>query len=270
MRSDSAELVLAELLELAPEGVEETELGDGVTEYALYGAPGELPELPRLEAVAGDALVEVTAQEVGEDWETRWREFHRPVVIDRALTIRPPWEERSQTPIEVVIDPGRAFGTGAHPTTRLCLEMLLELDHHAGSFVDLGCGSGVVAILAGRLGYGPILALDNDPAAIQAARENARRNDVQMEIRRYDLRMDRVLVGETMVANLLGPLLRAWAARLGEGAELPRRLILSGLLLSERLELVDAFAAYGLQEAARRSSGEWMALLLGPAHLPAA
>src|SRR5436305_9222522 len=87
-----AELVLAELLELAPSGVEEVEVGPEVIEYAVYGAPGELPSVPDLRAVAGDAYVDVTSREVADDWAERWRSFHRPLVIGNRLTVRPPWE----------------------------------------------------------------------------------------------------------------------------------------------------------------------------------
>jgi ribosomal protein L11 methyltransferase len=259
VRRDQAELVLAELLELAPGGVEEVDIGDGVVEYAVYGAPGELPALPDLVASAGGALVEVVTTEIADDWLQRWREFHRPVVIGDRLTVRPPWEPAGTSSIDLVIDPGQAFGTGAHATTRLCLEMLLELPAPAGSFVDLGCGSGVLAIAAARLGYAPVLALDNDPASVQATADNAAVNGVDLEVRRFDLRSEDVPAAGTVAANLLGPLLRAWAPRL---AAAPARLIASGLLVAEADGIAEAFAAAGLREADRRESGEWGALLL--------
>ena len=174
--------MLAELLELAPQGVEERDPGGGTVEYALYGAPGELPTLPDLKAAAGDALVDVFTEEVAADWAERWRQFHRPVVIEDRLTVRPPWEPPGHTEIDLVIDPGRAFGTGAHPTTRLCLELLLELDRREGPFVDLGCGSGVLAIAAARLGFAPVAALDVEVAAVEATRENANRNGVALDV----------------------------------------------------------------------------------------
>ena len=126
VRREQAELVLAELLELAPGGVEESEDGE-VVEYAVYGAPGELPALPDLRAAAGGALVEVTTSEVPDDWDERWKAFHRPVQVGK-LMVRPPWEPARAGLLDVVIDPAQAFGTGAHPTTRLCLELLLELE----------------------------------------------------------------------------------------------------------------------------------------------
>jgi ribosomal protein L11 methyltransferase len=252
-----AEVVLAELLELAPNGVEEVELGD-VIEYAVYGAPGELPALPDLRAAAGEALVEVSTSEVADDWSERWREFHRPLVLPGRLTVRPPWEQAGETPIDLVIDPGQAFGTGAHATTRLCLELLLSLDA-GGSFLDLGCGSGVLALTAARLGFGPVLAVDNDPLSVEAAAANARRNGSSLEVRRLDLRAQAVPYADTVAANLLGPLLLTWA---GLMREVPRRVIASGLLVSEADVVADAFAAHGLVERARGASGEWAALLL--------
>jgi ribosomal protein L11 methyltransferase len=154
VRREDAEVALAELLELVPGGVEEVDLGDRV-EYAIYGAPGELPALPDLEAAAGDALVEVRTTEVADDWDERWKRFHEPVEV-AGLRVRPPWSEGRAG--DIVIDPGQAFGTGGHRTTRLCLELLAGLDAPGGTFADLGCGSGVLAIAAARLGFGPVVA----------------------------------------------------------------------------------------------------------------
>jgi ribosomal protein L11 methyltransferase len=259
VRRADAEVVLAELLELAPSGVEEVALDGDVVEYAVFGAPGELPALPELRAAAGSALVEVKTTEIADDWAERWREFHRSLVLDGRLTVRPPWEPPGATPVDLVIDPGQAFGTGAHATTRLCLELMLELDA-GGTFLDLGCGSGVLAIAAARLGWAPVRAVDNDPASVAATLENAARNGVALEVGRHDLRSGPVPVAQTVAANLLAPLLRELAARLPAGD--PDRLIASGLLVGEADEIAGAFAARGLVESRRRSQGEWVALLL--------
>ncbi len=262
VRRDDAELVLAELLDLAPSGVEETEPSPDVVEYAVYGAAGELPALPDLRAAAGEALVEVSTSEVADDWSERWREFHRPLVLDGKLTVRPPWAPPATTPIDLVIDPGQAFGTGAHATTRLCLELLLSRPDRQGPLLDVGCGSGVLAIAALKLGWDPVEALDNDPASVVAAGENAERNGVRLAVRRHDLRSDPVPVADTVTANLLGPLLRSLAGRLLDQVDLPRTLIVSGLLAAEADEIAGAFDAAGLCERQRRLSGEWAALLL--------
>jgi ribosomal protein L11 methyltransferase len=262
VRRQDAEVVLAELLELAPSGVEEVAIGEDVIEYVVYGPPGELPALPALHAAAGGALVEISTTEVADDWSERWREFHRPLVLGDRLTVRPPWSAASSTSsIDLVIDPGQAFGTGAHATTRLCLESLLELDA-AGSFVDLGCGSGVLAIAAARLGYDPVLALDYDPASVEATRENAAVNGVALDVRRFDLRADPTPPAGTVAANLLGPLLVEWAARLSGAASLPHTVIASGLLTVEAGRVGAAFAPLGFAVAQRRERGEWAALLL--------
>jgi ribosomal protein L11 methyltransferase len=265
VRRDQSELVLAELLDLAPGGVEEVDVGDDVIEYAVYGAPGELPALPGLIASAGSALVEVRTSEIADDWHERWREFHRPLVLDGGrLVVRPPWEPPALADVELVIDPGQAFGTGAHATTRLCLELMLSLPASGGGFLDLGCGSGVLAIAAARLGWSPVVAVDFDLVAVEAARENARVNGVSIDVRRHDLRVDPVLGAPTVAANLLAPLLLDWARRLAgaDPASRPERLIGSGLLVGEADEIAGAFAGVGLVESERRESGDWAALLL--------
>jgi ribosomal protein L11 methyltransferase len=253
-----AELVLAELLELAPGGVEESALADGSIEYAVYGAPGELPALPDLEAAAGDALIQVRTEEIADDWNERWRQFHRPLVLGDRLTVRPPWEPPGGTALDVVIDPGQAFGTGAHATTRLCLELMLD-EPARGSFVDLGCGSGVLAIVAARLGWAPVTALDNDPAAVQATIDNARANGVELAARHFDLRTAQVPECDFVAANVLAWPLRTWAA---SQRRLARELILSGLLAEEADGVLAAFAARGFRERGRRRRGEWTALRL--------
>ncbi len=258
VRRADAELVLAELLELAPGGVEEVEVSPGVVEYAVYGSPGELPALPDLRAAAGSALVEVRGEEIADDWAERWREFHRPLVLGRRLSVRPPWEPPGDTEIDVVIDPGQAFGTGAHATTRLCLELILSLPA-GGSFLDLGCGSGVLAITAAKLGFDPVLALDYDAASIAAATENARRNGVDVEIRRHDLRSEPTPAADTVAANLLASLLLEWTPRLTDP---PPRLIASGILVGEADRVAEAFAATGLRQARRLERGDWAALML--------
>jgi ribosomal protein L11 methyltransferase len=255
---DRAELVLAELLDLAPGGVQETEISETIVEYAIYGAPGELPALPALRAAAGGALVDVCTTEIADDWSQRWREFHRPLVLGDRLTVRPPWEVPALTGLDVVIDPGQAFGTGAHATTRLCLELILEAQPR-GSFADVGCGSGVLAIVAAKLGFGPVLALDFDPVAVDATSENATVNGVALDVRRLDLRREQVPDCDFGAANVLAGPLRAWAA---SQRRLPPRLILSGLLRHEADDVAAAFAARGLRERERRELGEWAALSL--------
>jgi ribosomal protein L11 methyltransferase len=272
---DLAERVLADLVELAPGGVEE-ERGDGWVEYAIYGAPGELPALPELEAGVADGLVEVSSKEIPDDWADRWQDFHRPVSIaDGRIVVRPSWERRPASDpagadaiaeqsagIDVVIDPGQAFGTGAHPTTRMCLELLLELAERgeaSGALVDWGTGSGVLAIAAAKLGFGPVIACDLERPALEAAADGARANGVEIQLARVDLRREGAPSAPTVTANLTAPILCEVASRIDES---PQRLICSGLLTSEVDQVVEAFGAPGLRERERRASGDWAALLL--------
>jgi len=269
VRREDAEVVLAELLELAPSGVEERELDRGeIVEYAVFGAPGELPALPELKAAAGRALVEVVTEEIPDDWHERWKAFHRPVAVrhgGRGLRVRPPWEQLAAEPglEDLVIDPGQAFGTGAHDTTRLCLELLLELDP-GGPCLDIGCGSGVLSIAAARLGWHPVLAIDHERESVAATAANAGANRVTIDVRRHDLLHDGPPpCAPTVLANLLRPLLLHVAEAGFEGGERPQVLIGSGLLASQADEIAAAFEQrLGLREANRRHAGDWAALLL--------
>ena len=260
----AAERVLAELLTLAPGGVEEDE-GPGWVEYAIYGAPGELPELGSVEAVAGDEAIEVRSEEVPDDWADRWRDFHEPVWIADRVLIRPSWLDAGpDADVEVVVDPGQAFGTGAHPTTRMCVELLLEAadaGEASGTLADLGTGSGVLAIAAAKLGFGPVVAIDSEPAALEAAKENAAANEVDLEVVRVNVREQVPPLAETVVANLTAPLLKEVAKLFGPHPDwTPRRLICSGLLERETEEVIAAFETGDLRMQSRRRSGEWAAI----------
>jgi ribosomal protein L11 methyltransferase len=259
---ERAEPVLAALLELAPAGVEQVD-GDGFVEFAVYGAPGELPALPEGEAEIGGTRVAVSGEPVPDDWGERWKRFHAPVLVGGRLWVRPPWEEPAVRPgvHEIVIDPGQAFGTGTHPTTRMSLELMLELDPR-GSLADLGCGSGVLAIAAAKLGFDPVTALDSDRAAVAATAANARDNAVVLErVERFDLRREPAPGADVIVANLMRPLLLR-VAELLEGA--PRALIASGLLDEEAGEAVAAFGPALVERARLRDRG-WTAVLLSRA-----
>jgi ribosomal protein L11 methyltransferase len=276
-RPEQAERVLAELLELVPGGVEE-EQGEGWVEYAVYGPPGELPAVPEFEAAAGEGLVEISSTEIPDDWADRWRDFHEPTVIaDGRLVVRPSWEKphpaaSPRTPggeaeevarklFDVEIDPGQAFGTGGHHTTRLCLEFLLELADAGeadGPLVDLGTGSGVLAIAAAKLGWGPVSGYDSEAASIEAATANAQINGVALELERLNLRERRVPVAPMVVANLTAPLLETVAGSLESP---PDTLVCSGLLASEIDRVSAAMTGAGLVVESQRRGGDWAALL---------
>jgi ribosomal protein L11 methyltransferase len=263
----AAEQVLAAILELAPGGVEQLD-GEDQVEFALYGAPGELPSLGEGEAEVGGVTVSVHGTEVPDDWAERWQRFHRPVLVAGRLYVRPPWEDPAVRPgvEEVVIDPGQAFGTGSHPTTEGCLELVVHLADApssgppAGSLADLGCGSGVLAIAAARLGFSPVVAVDADLAALEATERNARANGVALaRIERANLRDDDPPRADTVVANLMRPLLLRLAPRLVAAA--PQRIVVSGLLDAEADEVVAALGG-DLVERRRLSLRGWSSVLL--------
>jgi ribosomal protein L11 methyltransferase len=260
---EQADLVLAELTVLAPSGVEETS-GPGYVEYAIYGGEGELPELGELDVTVGDGLVEVIATEVADDWADRWREFHKPVMVGGRIWVRPSWEEPRPEALEVVVDPDRAFGTGAHPTTRLCLELLLDLvdaGDAEGPLTDLGTGSGVLAIAAAKLGWAPVRAYDSDREALRVAAANAAANGAAIEFESLNLRERLPGLGPVTVANLTAPILRAVAAQLDD-SKAPGVLVCSGLLPAELDGVAASFGPAGLVEQERRHDGDWSALLL--------
>jgi ribosomal protein L11 methyltransferase len=228
------------MIPLFPHGFEERER-EGELELAAYG-DAEMAE--RLSRAVGP----VATEHVEPGWEDRWREFHRPVRIGR-LWIGPPWERPDDDAVVVVIDPGRAFGTGAHPTTRLCLELLDRIE--PGSLLDLGSGSGVVAVAAAKLGFGPVVAVDLDPAAVEATLTNAAANGVVVETVRADVLLDPLPDGDAAVANIALPAVEAVAARVRA-----RVLVGSGYLVGERPALA------GWRTVERRESEGWAADLL--------
>jgi len=192
------------MLELFPQGFEEIDRPDGVELVAYTDAGGE----ERLWHAFGG----VRGKDVAADWRDRWKRFHRPVCIG-PIWIGPPWDEPPPGATAIVIDPGRAFGTGAHPTTQLCVELLLELDPSRA--LDLGCGSGVLAIVAAKRGFEPVIALDSDESAIRATKANAAANGVVIDARRVDVLEDELPEADVAIANIthgmlagLGPRLR--------------------------------------------------------------
>jgi len=193
------------------------------------------------------------------DWSKLWRSFFEPLELGERLFLRPSWEEAETPPgrVELVIDPGLAFGTGGHVTTRLCLEWV---EAHAGghSLLDLGTGTGILALAAAKLGATRVLALDNDPGALAVARDNLEFNgevgSVELDHRPLD-RIDESF--ERAVANVLAePLIdmaRDLASRLLPGGE----LALSGILVEQLGKVSAAYCEAGLVELHRREEGDW-------------
>lgn len=248
VRADGAGTALARLLPILQAGAEEREL-DGTVEYALYGTEGELPRPEEIRALAGDALVGLRVDPVPGGWEVGFHEHLRPVRVG-GMVVRPPWIEGA--PDDLVIDPGPFFGAGTHATTRLCLELLQELPP-GGALCDWGAGTGVLAIAAARLGWGPVTAVETDAAALDVIRANAARNAVEVEARAGDVRVGAPWA-PTVVANL--PLPALLAAARAASADL---LIAAGMLAAEADEVV---AALELRERRRVEADGWAAVVL--------
>ena len=191
MPDDEVEVATAWLLDRFPAGLEERDLG-GSTELAVFTDDTG-------ESAVRAAFADVSSEPVQSGWEDRWKEFHRPVYAG-GLWIGPPWIPPPADEIAVVVDPGRAFGTGAHPTTRACIELLARVER--GSLLDAGCGSGVVAVAAARLGFAPVVAVDLDEVAVEVAVATARANDVEIEVRRADVLHDELPRADVLVANI--------------------------------------------------------------------
>ena len=214
----------ARMLELFPEGFEEVEHHDGVELVAYTDPSGE----ERLwHAFSGSGAP--TAEDVPEGWEERWREFHQPVRVG-SVWIGQPWQERPAAGVVVVIDPGRAFGTGSHATTRLCLELLIRIER--GSLLDIGCGSGVLAIAAAKLGFAPVVAIDDDEQAVAAALANAEANDVEIEVRQADAAEDELPAADVAVANVTRAVVETVGARVD-----CRMFVSSGYLVVDAVQL---------------------------------
>jgi len=215
-----AEPLRALLLGLSPGGLEEVDVDGTDVELAVYTDADAAERV--LAAIPGAAV-----EPVAGGWEDEWRRFHRPVVAG-GLWLGPPWEAPPEPERAVVIDPGRAFGTGSHPTTRLCLELLAGTASR-GSVLDVGCGSGVLAIAAARLGFDPVRAVDVDPVAVEITRANAAVNGVTIAATVLDALDEPPPPAAVAVANVLLRPVEAILARLDV-----REAITSGYLAGER------------------------------------
>jgi len=245
--------------------------------------------------VAGCAAEVSTSEVPDEDWKLSYRRHFRTEKIARRLVTVPTWElddfKTSADPdmrarIPLVLDPGLAFGTGKHETTRACLEYIDELaGNGVQSFLDMGCGSGILSIAAAKLGCSPVSGFDIDEDAVNASRENAALNGVKVDYRLFALGKGAVTLDESIeaakgvypdlalqgrdvgssatpfapadivVANILGPLLIAFAEEITSYAK--KTLIVSGILNELYPEVRGAFAALGFSEVSRKTIGEW-------------
>jgi ribosomal protein L11 methyltransferase len=201
-----------------------------------------------------------------QDWAESWKRHFKPIQIGGSLLIKPSWSKRCPRKRQavVVLDPGLSFGTGQHPTTAFCLEQLVGFrrKEQSQSFLDLGTGSGILAIAAAKLDYAPVHAIDFDPEAIRVASANARQNGVlkQLELSRQDLTKLPVSSRrkyDLICANLISNLLLAEGPRLLNRLQKNGRLVLAGILKPEFAVVRTAYEKMGLRLVAHRIENEW-------------
>src|SRR4051812_9854285 len=253
------EAVLDALLPLLPAGVREEER-DGWIE--LSSCAGTLPAREVLEAAAGRALEGFGAEDVPADWRERRARFGGGGVLVRdRLLIRPPWDPPAPPGVvDVVVERrGSAFGSGSHPTTQMCVALMLDLEPSGGA-ADLGCGVGTLAIAAAKLGWAPVVGVDRVPAAVEQARANVARNGVAVECAVADLAADAVPLAALLLVNAPPPVHERVAAALTPEV---RHVIVSGIVAPEAEAVLAGYGARGYAPAeALGTEDEWLALRL--------
>jgi ribosomal protein L11 methyltransferase len=214
-----------------------------------------------------------------QNWMEAWKQHYKPILIGQRLVILPAWmDSPDPNRVAIRIDPGMAFGTGTHPTTQLCLE-LMEAAIGMGDppplrVIDVGCGSGILSIAAIKLGAKSALGVDIDPGSIKNSRENADANQVGDDLVLGLGSVPEILDGKfafnkapLVVANILAPvIIRLFGAGLVELLEEKGMIILSGILLEQAQDVIDAAQAKGLKLDNRRQRGDWVALSMSPSN----
>ncbi len=230
---------------------------------SAYLPPGDESLLPSLLSDLSELGAKVETEDVEEvDWSEAWKQFFKPTAIGRSLLVRPSWEEPVELGgrTEIVLDPGQAFGTGDHPTTRLCLQLLEDADLPGKAVADIGCGSGILSIAAMKLGASSVDAVDTDPVSIEATRENAVRNGVEVSAfvgagfdplvpGRYD-----VVVSNIISAAVIG-LAREASVRTGVW-------IVSGIIEPNLPDVLEAVSGVGFRVDQKLQEGDWVAAVL--------
>ena len=228
--------------------------------------PADAPRAAEALAAAGRIVGLELAPETGtipdEDWKLSYRKHFKTEVISPRLVVRPPWEAVTPAPGQKVLtlDPGIAFGTGQHPTTRACLDAIdaLAVEGTDRSFLDVGCGSGILSIAAALEGFRDVHGFDNDPDAVRNANENAEANGLGALFSDGDLSVPGTAApADVVAANVLAPVLVRFAREVGALVNPGGRLILSGILDEQYEEVRAAYAALGFAEVSNRLIGEW-------------
>jgi ribosomal protein L11 methyltransferase len=254
--------VLDRVLPVVPDGVREFPRPPLQVELRMRG-PG-LPPLTTIARALGTLPFQISEHTVSDDWRERRLAEYRPEPIAGQVIVRPPWAPPAPAAMmDIVLQEGAAFGAGTHPTTRTCLALLLDLPA-AGAFADLGCGSGVLAILARRRGWAPVIAVDVLPASVSAARANALANGVQITVREGDLSRDPPPAAAGFAANvppaIHGALVAGWAV-----VAAPVVGLVSGFGPEAADAVLAAYAAIGLTATERHEMHGWVVARLNRA-----
>jgi ribosomal protein L11 methyltransferase len=254
VRAGAFDDVLDVLLPLLPQGVHRSAGPAGTIRLAIYGDTPALPDL-------GDALVSVEEGEAPDDpVERRLRYLEQTPVAGRVVVRPSNGRRHHEGMLDVIVDsPEGAFGSGNHPTTVMCLELLLEMEP-GGGFADLGCGAGVLAITAALLGFAPVIAIDHETGGVEATIRNAAANDVEVEAVRADLTEIPPPPLDTLAANVPPKVHAHIAAHLPPETE---HVIVSGVAGRHLGDVVAAYTAAGVVEVTRREgAGGWSAVML--------
>lgn len=256
--AEAVEDVLDRLLPIISGGVRPRPRGRQV-ELTMRG--DDLPSRREIQLTVGRWPHKLTEREASEDWRERRLADYEPNVIGGRLIVRPEWAPASTEPgiLDIALFESPAFGVGGHPTTRTCLEWLLEVEPR-GSFADLGCGTGVLAIAAAKLGWHPVTAVDVAPAAVEATEANARANGVEVSARVLDLAAEPAPAADGFAANFPDWLHTRVAATLPEPA--PSLALLSGFVPSEAVGVLNSYAGRGLTPRRQVEERGWTVVRL--------
>jgi len=234
---------------------------EGDVEGARLQLENRLAEIRELGLGTIEAPAYAWVQE--EDWANAWKAYFRPTRVGERLVIIPSWEEYPLQPqdLPLYLDPGMAFGTGTHPTTSLCLRRLEAVVRPGMRVLDVGTGSGILAIAAARLGAAPVIGIDIDPVAVRVAKENAERNGVAVDVRAGTLNQvepdECDLVIANIIASVIIDILPDVASRMKKGG----KFLASGIIAEKKQAVADAMTATWLLPVEVREEGGWVAIL---------
>jgi ribosomal protein L11 methyltransferase len=238
---------------------------EGDVEHVRFTLEQGLEEIRGLNL--GEIQPPVYAWVQEEDWANAWKQYFKPTRVGQHLMIIPSWENYTllEGDIPLYLDPGMAFGTGTHPTTALCLRKLESVVKPGDRVLDVGTGSGILAVASARLGASPVVAIDIDPVAIRAARENAERNGVALDVRGGTLDQVEPDECDVIIANIIASVIIAILPEVATRLKKGGKFLASGIIAEKKQAVVDAITQTWLLPLEIREEGGWVAILAGKA-----